>query len=76
MIVDHSNKQMNSYFVAYLNAHDVKDGEEVQFHEYSAWITGMHNAFRKLKGREYYLGYPPDVQHEFQQFIRSVEVEK
>lgn len=28
MIVDHSNKQMNSYFVAYLNAHDIKDGED------------------------------------------------
>jgi|GEM_PF-3101492 hypothetical protein len=70
MIVDRS-KTYNSYFTAYIDVHGTKDGDEVEFHEYSGWITGLHNAFRKIKGCEYCNGYPPEVQKEFELFIRE-----
>lgn len=59
----------NSYLVAYLKVHNIKDGDEVLFHDYSHWITGKHNEFRHIKGCPYYNGYPPGIQEEFNKFI-------
>lgn len=70
MIVDRSSP-LCSYFLAYLDAHGIKDGDEVRFHEYSHWITGKHNVFRRIKGCPYCNGYPPEVQKEFEAFIRE-----
>lgn len=70
MIVD-KTKPINDYFLAYLDTHGIKDGDEVKFYEYSHWITGKHNVFRKIKGCEYCNGYPPEVQEEFKKFIRE-----
>lgn len=70
MIVDRS-KTMNTYYIAYLNVHGIKDGDEVKFHEYSSWITDKHHTFRKIKGCGYYNGFPPEVREEFEKFIRE-----
>lgn len=64
-------KAYQPYFQAYIDVHGIKEGEEVKFYEYASWITGMHNAFRKIKGCPYCNGYPPDVQKEFIRFIRG-----
>lgn len=68
MKVDLSNKY-SSYFSAYIKMHGLKDGDEVMFHEFSRWITDKHDKFRRLKKHPYCMGYPPDVQKEFNEFI-------
>ena len=70
MIVDRS-RALSGYFMAYLDAHGIKDGDEVKFPDYSHWIIGKHNAFRAKIGCPYWNGYPPEVQKEFNAFIRQ-----
>lgn len=70
MIVDRS-KATNPYFLAYLDVHGIKDGDIVEFWQYSSWIIEKHNAFRQMKGCGYYNGFPPEVRKEFEFFIRS-----
>jgi hypothetical protein len=72
MIVDKS-KPMNNYFTAYLDVHGIKDGDEVFAPDYFSWITDKHTAFREIKKCGYYNGFPPDVQKEFEVFIREVQ---
>lgn len=72
MIIDRS-KTYTDYFLAYLDVHGTKDGDEVKFHEYAYWITCRHNVFRAIKGCPYCNGYPPDVQAEFKKFIRETQ---
>ncbi|MDX9816545.1 MAG: hypothetical protein RBT06_06370 [Smithellaceae bacterium] len=64
MVIDLA-KKYNSYFSAYLETHNIKE-----FHDYSHWITDKHEEFRRMKGCPYCNGYPPDVQAEFEKFIR------
>ena len=70
LIIDKSQKY-NTYFMAYLKVHDIKDGEEVRAVDYMAWITSKHHAFREIKKCGYYNGFPPEVQDEFNEFILS-----
>ena len=62
---------MSVYFVAYLDVHGIKDGDEVEFPDYAYWITCKHNAFRAKIGCPYWDGYPPEVQKEFNAFLRE-----
>ncbi len=71
VIVD-TSKSYASYFQAYIKAHGLKDGDEVEFYEYAGWITGKHDEFRHMKGCQYCNGYPPDIQAEFNAFILEV----
>jgi len=50
----------------------IKDGDEVFAPDYFSWITGKHTAFREIKKCGYYNGFPPDVQKDFETFIKEV----
>jgi hypothetical protein len=70
-MIANRTKITNSYLLAYLDKHGIKNGDEVKFHEYSSWISQKHEAFRKIKKCGYYNGFPPEVKTEFIEFIRG-----
>lgn len=44
------NTTRNPYLVAYADANNIKDGEDVRPIDYMEWIDKKHSAFRKERG--------------------------
>lgn len=74
MIVD-MTQECNDYFVAFLNVHDIKNGNEVELFEYSRWITAKYDKFRRLKKYKHYNAGRPEIQAEFKRFVLEKEYE-
>lgn len=68
MIID-TTQPYHRYFIAYIKAHSLDNGDTVVMRDYTAWILRQHQAFQQAKGIRYYDSYPPAMRAEFEQFI-------
>ena len=68
MIIDRS-KNYSRYFRAYIDAHQIRDGAEVDTRDYISWIGQQHRLFRDLKKLPKDRPHPPELQGEFEEFI-------
>jgi hypothetical protein len=59
------------YFQAYINAMNLKDGDEYMPHEYLTWIQRKHNDFRKLHGIPADVGYTVEQSRMFADYVRG-----
>lgn len=47
MIV-YRDKINNPYLIAYLDMHNIQDGEKIKTYDYMFWIDGKHTEYRQL----------------------------
>ena len=63
------NKNYQVYFLAYIKALGLKDGDEVRGYEYMNWITQKHEEFRASIGVNRHVPYSEIQKKEFIEFI-------
>lgn len=70
MIVNRKNIK-NPYLLAYMDVHNIRDGEDIKNTNYMFWIDKKHNEYRKLKGLPEHIELNNNEVKEFVEFIRK-----
>ena len=68
------SEMTNPLFAAFLDARNIKDGEEAKPWEFTAWIQKKHAEFRHLKGLDegmFPKSYTKEQRQEFEEFLKS-----
>ncbi len=64
-------KNYSPYFIAFIKARGLKNGDVCKGYEYIDWIIGKHEEFRKKIGLDKYTPYTKEQKKMFLEFING-----